>query len=177
MSTRLEGGDAEMVRAARSDPAAFDALYRRYLPAVFRYCRARVATQQDAEDVTAAVFVDALDGLAGYVEQGRFAAWLFTIARRQVSAHRRREVRGPVAGQVAPPAAPADLRLEDRDLLRRALGRLTEERREALALRFYAGLKIAEIAEVMGKGESAVKMLIHRGLGQLREELGEGDDG
>jgi RNA polymerase sigma-70 factor, ECF subfamily len=164
--------DAELVAAARVDRRAFDAVYRRYVPRVYRFARARVGSEQDAEDVTTATFLEAFTSLDGYQEQGHFAAWLFTIARRQVLAlHRRAPVHEDLA--TTPLAAPA---LEVRDesaVLHRVLGRLSEDRREALLLRFYGDLKITEIAAVMGKNESAVKMLLHRALAQLHDLLRE----
>lgn len=167
-----EPSDAELVAAARTDPAAFDAVYRRYLPRIYRYARVRVGSEQDAEDVTTATFIEVLTGLRGYEEQGRFAAWLFTIARRQVLAHRRRAPQHDDVDQLRLAGA-AELPGDERAILDRALAQLTDDRREALLLRFYGGLKVHEIAEVLDKGESAVKMLLHRGLGQLREQLGE----
>jgi RNA polymerase sigma factor (sigma-70 family) len=165
--------DAELVAAARQDPRAFERIYARYLTPVYRFVRARVGSVQDAEDVTSAVFIEALTGLAGYEEQGRFVGWLFTIAHRQVMAYYRRAPR-LVDVETAELAAPPRPGFGDEgDLLERALLRLTEDRRAALALRFYGGLKVAEVADVLGKGESATKMLIHRGLLQLRELLGE----
>lgn len=165
--------DAQLVVAAQAQPAAFDALYRRYLPAVYRYVRVRVGSTEDAEDVTAAVFMDVLASLPGYREQGRFPAWLFTIARRRLMAHRRRSAKLELIDAddvTAPPAGTTDDLL---DLLSRALPQLTEERQEALRLRFFGGLPVAEVARLMGKGESATKMLIHRGLAQLRDLLAE----
>lgn len=181
-----ETSDAELVNAARTDVAAFDALYRRYLPAVYRFALAELGSVADAEDVTAAVFLAVLTSLPRYREQGCFAAWLFTIARRQVRDARRRSGRRaswPEAETVA--ASPErtvdtgsqESGLEERLLLRRALAQLTPERREAIALRFYAGLPITEIARLTGRGESAVKMLLHRGLEQLRRLLAEEGDG
>lgn len=177
MATRSEPSDAALVRAAQADPAAFDTVYRRYLSAVYGYCLARLGTVQDAEDVTAAVFLAGLDGLASYREQGHFAAWLFTIARREVSAHRHRAARRAPFDAAPTVSSAAHAGLEQRDELYRAMAELTDERREALALRFFGGLKVAEVAAVMGKGESAVKMLIHRGLAQLRDLLAEGRHG
>jgi RNA polymerase sigma-70 factor (ECF subfamily) len=167
-----EPSDAALVEAAVARPAAFDALYRRYLPAVYRYVRARVGSVEDAEDVTSAIFIDALAGLRGYREEGRFAAWLFTIARRRLVAHYRRSGQVDLidADDVSAPTAASDELL---DLLTRAMHRLTADRREALTLRFFAGLPIQDVAHTMGKGESATKMLIHRGLLQLRDLLAE----
>lgn len=173
--------DAELAQAARTDPAAFDRLYRRHLPAVYRYAYARVGSAADAEDVTSAVFLDVLTSLAHYREQGVFTAWLFTIAQRQVGAHHRRRRRDDAhraasgdedLGRLADGEGQRQiLRIEHVDLLSRAGAGLSEDQREALALRFYGGLKVAEIAKVMGKGESAIKMILHRSLHQLKAGL------
>lgn len=173
--------DAALVAAAQRDPAAFDALYRRHLRAVYRYAYARCGSPADAEDIAAAVFIEALTALPRYEERGTFLAWLFTIARRQVGAHRRRE-RGrsfdsldALAAGRSSPADPQDARLrqqqEEHERLARAMGRLSPDQRDALQLRFYGGLMVVEIGQAMGKGESAVKMLLHRGLRQLRAIL------
>ncbi len=169
--------DAALAASAHRDPAAFEALYRRHLPGVYRYVYARVGSAAEAEDLTAAVFMDALTSLARYEEQGRFCAWLYTIARRQVSGFRRRRRRKTGLGLTADDVdldalAGAPSRrlaaLEQADELVPALATLSDDQREALALRFFADLKVAEIAAIMGKGESAVKMILHRGLLQLR---------
>jgi len=173
-----EPTDADLVAVARRDPAAFDALYRRYVPAVFRYVRARVTTLDDAEDITAVTFMSALQSLDRYEERGLFAAWLFTIARRQIVAHRRSGARGetePIDDAAHRLAAadgePDAAGLEARDALRAAMLRLTPDQREAITLRFYGGLRVLEVAAVLGKDESAVKMILHRGLRKLRDGL------
>ena len=172
--------DAELVRAAQADPARFDAIYRRYLPRVYRYVRARVGGSGDAEDIVSAAFMEVLTSLPRYREQGRFAAWLFTIARRRITAHRRRHFRREgreaqveeEALRRLPDGARGGESLLERDRLERAMARhLSEDQREALRLRFYGDLPIVEIARVMGKGESAVKMLLHRGLHRLRDAM------
>lgn len=169
--------DAALVAAAHADPAAFEALYRRHLPGVYRYIYARVGSVAEAEDLTAAAFVDAMTSLGRYEEQGRFCAWLYTIARRQVSGYRRRRRRETGLGlgdddvdldQVAGTPSRRLAALEEGDQLVAALATLSDDQREALALRFFGDLKVGEIAAIMGKGESAVKMILHRGLQQLR---------
>jgi RNA polymerase sigma-70 factor, ECF subfamily len=171
-----DASDAELAEAARRDPAAFEGLYRRYLPGVYRYALSRTGSVACAEDVTASAFMEALTGLAVYREQGRFPAWLFTIARRQVQLQRRRSAR-----ETGIDVADLNLVAEADDplrsaLLARALADLSEERQEALALRYFGGLKVREVAALMGKGESAVKMLLHRALLDLRAALSEADD-
>ncbi|HEY7355449.1 MAG TPA: sigma-70 family RNA polymerase sigma factor, partial [Ktedonobacterales bacterium] len=79
---RVEGDEAALVAAAQADPAAFDALYQRYLARVYRYLRAHVGSDDEAADLTQQVFLKALDALPRYRPRGApFAAWLFQIAR------------------------------------------------------------------------------------------------
>jgi RNA polymerase sigma-70 factor, ECF subfamily len=168
--------DADLVEVARRDPAAFDTLYRRYLPGVYRYALARAGSVPVAEDIAAAVFVDVLAGLPNYQEQGRFPAWLFTIVRRHVSAyHRQASGTVPVDDMDIPVSGESE-HVERLALLGQAMTALTDDRREALTLRFLGGLKVTEVAAAMGKGESATKMLIHRGLVQLRGLLTGADE-
>ena len=169
--TADEASDADLVAAAQAAPGAFDALYRRHVARVYRFARARTNSVQDAEDVTTATFMEAFTSLPGYREEGHFGAWLFTIARRQVLAARRRSGAHEALDSGLP--ATADAYPVESEAVARALSRLSADRREVLLLRFYGELKIVEVARVLGKGESAVKMLLHRGLAQLRDILRE----
>jgi len=166
--------DALAVRAA-GDPRAFAALYRRHLPRVYAYCRARLGSQADAEDVTSQTFIAAWEGLAGYQRRGKFVAWLLAIAHHKVIDHYRAhkptlplESAGPLATGL--PHAEIEGRLRDAAVVD-ALQRIAPERAEALALRLFAGLSTAEAAAVLGKSQPAVKMLVHRGLRDLRRQL------
>jgi len=143
---------------------------------VYRFVRARVDNVATAEDVTSAAFEDVLAGLPRYREQGRFGAWLFTIVRHHLQDLYRDRARATSGTAPQVTAAEDDLPPEDLHVLRAAMAQLTADRREALELRFFAGLRVREVADAMGKGESAVKMLIHRGLAQLRQTLAEADD-
>lgn len=167
--------DARLAAAARADPEAFVALYRRYVGPVHRYLLGQVGDRADAEDLTATTFGKALAALDRYDERGTFAAWLFGIARHTLRDHRRR--RRPVA-DVAPLAgtfADADPPPEERALaaerartLHRLLGELPNDQREALALHYLGGLRTAEVAALQGCGHGALRMRIHRGLAALR---------
>lgn len=172
--------EAALVEAARHDPQAFAALYRRYLTPVYRYLLRRLNDVHEAEDLTAQVFVEALEGLAAYRyrEGGCFAAWLFTIAhRRLVDFYRRR----PVAPLDDPPSPEPGLlaaveKGEDLQRLARLLARLDEGRQELLRLRFSAGLSFAQIGLLEGRSEAAVKMAVYRALDFLRAHW-EDEDG
>ena len=151
----------------------------RYFERVYRYVAQRVGTRQDAEDVTSVVFVEAMESLDHYHERGSFAGWLFTIARRKVADHYRRSGaetslemvdRDALVSEAGVPEARAAL---DERLchLDRALRSLAPEKQEILALRFFAGLRYREIASILGKGESAAKMMVYRALDTLRKAL------
>jgi len=82
--------DARLVAAAQHRRVKFVALYDKYFSRVYRYIVRRVGVQQEAEDLTSLVFIEAMESLDNYREQGSFAGWLFSIARRKVVDHYRR---------------------------------------------------------------------------------------
>lgn len=165
-----------LVEAARQNPEAFDALYCRYLTPVYRYLYSRVQNQADAEDLTAQVFIEALEGLARYRDRGTFAAWLFTIARHRAIDHHRRqrpafsldETRDRPDGH--DPLADI-LKNERLHALARHLQTLDDDARELLRLRFAAGLTFPEIARVLKRRPEAVKMALHRLLRRIEAAL------
>jgi RNA polymerase sigma-70 factor, ECF subfamily len=171
--------EAQVVRAAQTNPAAFAPLYSRYRDRVYAYLRTRTRRPEDAADLTQQVFLQAIDALPRY-RPGRapFAAWLFRIARNTAAnAHRRR--REHINWDLLPPAlqprAESDLdahviqreSLEALDTLLRSCGSTA---REMLTLHYAAGLTIAETARVTGKSEAAVKKQISRTIRALKEQ-------
>ena len=176
--------DARLVVAAQRRRAKFCALYAKYFSRVYRYVVQRVGMQQDAEDLTSLVFMEAMESLDNYREQGSFAAWLFSIARRKVVDHYRQP-----DGKVLLEMASGDkLPSMDRTLeswaihderlhrLAKELQTLAPEKQEVLAQRFFAGLKYKEIASVLGKSEAAIKMMVYRTLDELRERMLAGEE-
>ncbi len=170
--------DERLVEEALTDPDAFDVLYRRYVTPVYRYCYARVDQALEAEDLTAQTFEAALDGLGRYRGRGAFAAWLFGIARRKCADYYRARYTHPTTSvetldrradpKAGNPERAAHLSLVF-DCVLRSLPGLSPDRVEALRLRYWGGLEFDEIAAVMRRSRDAVKMLISRGLSDLRE--------
>ncbi|MCS6910099.1 MAG: sigma-70 family RNA polymerase sigma factor [Anaerolineales bacterium] len=174
------GNEADLVRRAKVDPEAFGELYQRYVRPIYNYIYYRTGDVQDAEDLTARVFLRASQHLAKYEERGLpFSAWLYRIAHNLVANWHRDEVRrrtAPLNG-----AALADLRAEAPDetldehrrqeLLLQALRRLPGERQQLIILKFVEQLSNAEIGVVMRRSEGAIKSLYHRTLLSLRDEL------
>jgi RNA polymerase sigma-70 factor (ECF subfamily) len=170
--------EAELVTAAQLDPPAFDALYRRYLPRVYRYVRAQVSNAEDAADLTQQIFLQALDALPSYHARGLpFAAWLFRIARHAIIDNYRRHKAGTVALEAIPealhPVAGNDpltvlLEWERGQYLYEILNSLDSHKRELLMLRFAGQLSANEIAAVVGKSPAAVQKQLTRILAELK---------
>jgi RNA polymerase sigma-70 factor (ECF subfamily) len=171
----------------RVGPAAADDfadVYQDHLAAVWRYVRSRVWAYHDAQDVTAEVFTRAWRAWPSYdPRRGPVAPWLFRIAQRTVvDWQRRRERReaAPASGMPALEGAPASLgesieaALLDDEVLTRlgwALAELSERERDCVALRFAGGLKMAEIAEVLGTSTGAAKMAVSRAVRHLADSM------
>lgn len=173
-----------LVVAARSgDPEAFGALFDHYHGPVYRYVAARVGRPSDAEDLAQLVFVKALEALPRYESRGvPFGGWLFRLARNVVIDHIRTRREHTTldliverSGNDDGPDELAVLR-QEMDAVATALRRLTPEQREAIELRFFAGLSAREAAEAMGRQEGTIRGLQFRGLAALRRELGVASD-
>ena len=162
--------DAALVKQASSDAEAFAVLYHRYLTPVYRYLYRRLGNEKDAEDLTAQVFTEALEGLAVYRERGRFASWLFTIARRRLVDLYRQRVPDKLDNPPdnAPSLQTAIEQEETYAQLEELLSQLDENQQEILRLRFAAGLEFAEVALVLKRSPGAVKMKLYRTLDWLQ---------
>src|SRR5215212_3473111 len=79
--------DQALVEQARRDPQAFRQLYGCYFPRLYSYMSYRVGRAQDAEDLTAAVFLKVVEQIDRFQwrHDHSFAAWLFRIAHNSVS--------------------------------------------------------------------------------------------
>ena len=174
-------GDADLVRAAQWDAAAFAALYERYFDAVYRYCARRLTPASTAEDAAATIFGRAFGAIGTCRNPERFRAWLFTIAHNEVTdRYRRTEPTEPLDDRVHllrdPAASPEEAVIAadaHRDL-HAVLAQLPRDQRTVIELKL-AGLDGPEIAEVMGRRHGAVRALQHRAFDRLRALLADPD--
>src|SRR5215211_3432681 len=171
-----------------TDPAAkaeldraFSDLYRAHLRDVYSYAYYRVGNHHDAEDLTEQAFLQAYRHFerARRESDGRpLRPWLIRIAHNLAANHYRDRSRRPEAAldAVEPPADPhgTEQIVEGREELRLVmdrLERLSDDRREALIMRFALGMSNREISRALGRTDGATKVLLHRAIKQLEEEM------
>lgn len=168
--------DARLAHQARADPEAFAELYRRHVRSIYRYHLAHTGNVRDAEDLTSQTFMAALEGIRSYRGTGPYITWLIGIASRKRARFfqkrgSRPEIPLDAALQFPTPGLPTDKAASRRlqmDQILGALRNISRDRAEALILCFFSGLSTVEAGLVLGKSEAAIKMLISRGLQDLR---------
>ena len=172
-------------RAGRGEQGAAAVLYDVYVTRVYRYCLARVGDEADAEDLTGEIFLKVLGAIDGFEwrtigdgQRSPFAAWLFRIAHNHVvSFHRRAATRGPsfqlsesIRDDHRGPQELTETKLRIEEAFE-AVQQLPDAQREVILLRFGAGLTVAETAEALGKQQTNVKVLQHKGVRRLKQLL------
>jgi RNA polymerase sigma-70 factor (ECF subfamily) len=166
--------DTALAREASVNTEAFAELYRRYLAPVYRYHLVHTASVPDAEDLTSQTFMAALEGLHSFRGDGSFAAWLMGIAsHKRLLYFRSRRPLLPLDDlySLPDPSLPTDqaaLRSLQLRSVAHALAQINPGRAEAIILTAFAGLTYREAARLLHKTEAAVKMLVSRGLHELR---------
>lgn len=169
-----------LIRSAQAgDTAAVGALYRMYSGAIHRYMVFRAPTTEDAEDLTAEVFIRMVQGLPSYkITEVPFEAWLYRIAAARVADFYRRARRHPdteLADAIAddsPLPEEALMQAQALEAVRTALHQLSEEHQTILILRFVERKSHDEVADILNKSMTAVKSAQHRALSQLTSLLG-----
>lgn len=171
------------VAAARAgEPAAWDALFRRYQLPLYAYARELLADDATALDVVQEAFVSAVRHLGSLREDDRFGAWLFGIAHQKCVQQWRRRARvarvldEETALPEDAPAADPDpsewlVQQEDREAFFSALGRLPEAQRAVLLLHFLEDFPLADIARITAVPLGTVKSRLHHAKLALRRLL------
>lgn len=167
--------------ASQGDRDAFGLLYERYVERIFNYVYYRTGNVHDAEDLTARVFQRAMNHIQNYTDRGvPFSAWLYRIAHNLVANWHRDRSRKQEIPLDDMPVLPTKgehleknlVRSQEQEALLRLIRRLPPDRQNLLILKFVENLSNAEIGEIMGRSEGAVKSLYHRTLLALRDQLG-----
>ena len=137
----VQPADDDLAVGALRDPTQFATLYRRYVRRVYRYFYGRMGNAGEAEDLTSQLFLEVLKALPRYRPQGKFAPWLFTLARRRAADfHRSRPAALPLelAGEISSAEDPLEDVIQAERLARLSdlYGKLDEERQELIRLRY-----------------------------------------
>jgi RNA polymerase sigma-70 factor, ECF subfamily len=167
-------------------PGRFEQVYDEHVVGIYRFVYARVGNRPDAEDLTAQVFVRAVEQLDTTRQPGQIAAWLYRVAQNAIADYWRAFYRLPVIGadHVAPGWEPADVgerppAATDGVATARVealLRSLPDRYRRVLELRFLQRLSVAETATAMGISSGNAKVLQYRAL-RKAALLGEQSDG
>lgn len=183
MVLNLSDEDA-LTRAAAGDPEAFGVLYDRYIGRIYNYIYYRTGNQHDAEDLTSRVFTRAMKHITNYQDRGvPFSAWLYRIAHNLVANwhrdnSRRQEINLDDAYRMGSDGELPEfalMRTEEERALLKIIQYLPEDRQQLLILKFVEHLSNAEIGNIMGRTEGAIKSLYHRTLLSLRSEVKKGN--
>ena len=161
---------------------AFGELVRRYQDRLFTALVHIASSRDEAEDVAQEAFIQAYVKLSSFERQSSFYTWLYRIAfNTAISRRRRKRVETSVEqAKDAVGDEPADrgekphdrlIREERADLIRRALGELSEEHRAILVLREMEGCDYEQISQILDLPVGTVRSRLHRARLQLKEQL------
>jgi RNA polymerase sigma-70 factor, ECF subfamily len=177
----LDDSDDNVIgRIAKGDQEAFGILYERYVNRIYNYIFYRTGNTHDAEDLTARVFFRAMRHIKNYDNRGLpFSAWLYRIAHNLVANwhrdnNRRKEVPlddGFFRWHRSDHPEYELVQMEEHEKLMKVIRLLPPDRQQLLILKFIDHLSNAEIGQIMGRTEGAVKSLYHRTLLSLRDEI------
>jgi len=171
----------ELVKKAQdNDIDAFSLLYDELLEPVYKFCFFRVATKELAEDITGDVFLTVWDKLHTYSKNSgvKFKSWVFRIAQNKIIDFFRKnketlELKEDILVEDNFPKA--EFNKVENDFLKiqlqKALNSIADTQSQALILKYFSQLDNSEIAEIMDKSETAVRILQSRGLKNLRKHL------
>ncbi len=179
--------DIRLMLQVRDDvQGAFEVLVERYQNRLLALM-VNLVGPKDADDLTQEVFLRIFRARKGYRPRAKFSTWLFTIANNIVLNHLRGKGRRPELGPVGQSESQSGLvenvpgsiesassqmrRAELADVVREALDRLGEDQKIAVLLSKFEEMNYAQIGEVMGRSEAAVKSLLARARVTLRDEL------
>ena len=170
--------EESLVRQAKQgNQEAFTRLYEEHFDKIYRYVVLRIGDKMEAEDITQQVFLNALRSISSFKWKGApFSAWLYRIAHNQVVDYLRKKkhaalpLEESLISHGGNPEQTTEHKMDIEQLLM-ATRRLTDAQREVISLRFTSELSIAQVANIMGRSQGAVKALQHSAIVALRKVL------
>jgi RNA polymerase sigma-70 factor (ECF subfamily) len=176
--------EKEWVKKAKKDPEAFGRLYDEYYPKIMGYVLRRTASVEDSQEIVCETFLKALKNIWRFRWRNvPFGSWLYRIAANEIVNFFRRKKPVVSLESVNDPFAETDILKEvisaqeklkeHQDFLniQEEILSLPPLYQEVLALRFFEGKAVKEVADILGKPEGTVKSLLRRGLEKLKEKF------
>jgi RNA polymerase sigma-70 factor (ECF subfamily) len=164
------------------NPEDFGLLYDEYVKQIYRFVYFKVGSHEEAEDIASEVFLKAWHYLQEKKEISSFRGLLYRIARNSIiDLYRTRALKPEVAlgeemenslGDSGEWQKEMDVKLETHKIMG-GLKKLKQEYQEIITLRYVEELEITEIADIVGKGQIAVRVTLHRAVKKLQEIMGE----
>jgi RNA polymerase sigma-70 factor (ECF subfamily) len=166
------GDDSLLERVKQHDQQALAEVHDRYFDQIYYYISYRLGDSEAAADLAGEVFLALIHALKrNKPPQTSLSGWLYAVARNLTADHIKKQVKTvPLLDDLVSdsPSLTDQAHLAQlAPTLRRAMGELTEEQQQVIALRFGQGYNLAETAEFMNKTVGAIKALQHRALAAL----------
>ncbi|MEM8859874.1 MAG: sigma-70 family RNA polymerase sigma factor [Chloroflexota bacterium] len=169
-----------LLRAAEKlDESALIEIHNRFYTPVFRFIASKVDSKELAEDFASDVFVRFIHAIRQKsAPTNSLKGWLYRVASNIVNDHYRKKYRRSYSGltesEPSNDSAPEDIideAIKNKEL-KSAIGKLKEDQQNVISLRFAFEMSVAEVAEVMGKSETAIRQIQFRGIRKLAELMG-----
>jgi RNA polymerase sigma-70 factor (ECF subfamily) len=171
--------DEELIKKVEAgDESAFEVLYERYFPRVYRFVDRRMRNRADTEETVQEVFINVFSSLGSYRGEAPFAAWVLGVTRRTIASRFKKKQHNTVPIGDAEDLATLNITMpmlqreptplehyecEERiGRLERAVARLTQEQRTLFELHHLHHRPIQELARTLRKSEDAVKSNLYR---------------
>lgn len=177
----LDGEEKSIIeRAIRGDSSAFGLLYDRYHAQIYRFVYLKVSHREEAEDITHHVFLNAWQNMGGYRDKGfPFSSLLYQIARNKVIDHYRTKKPSVDIEDLNEADIPRHASsLEDSihtqfqlETVRHAIKALKQEYQDIIIMRYIEELTPSEVARILKKPETTIRVSQHRAIKQLKALL------
>ncbi|MGD8813864.1 MAG: sigma-70 family RNA polymerase sigma factor [Anaerolineales bacterium] len=172
--------DELLIRSVKGDAEAFGNLYERHMLSIYRYMYARVGEVREAEDLTETVFIKVWQALPKFkMGKASFRTWLFRVAHNLLVDHfrtRKEELELPADSMLqssSPLPEEQVIAMERSEYIGSVIRRLKPQYQQILTLRFINELSHEEAAQVMERSIGSVRVLQHRALKALQDQLGQ----
>ena len=163
----------KLVKQAKNlDNTAFREIFEILQPRVFSYACSHVESREDAMDIVQEAFIDLWKGLKKfeYRTDEEFYGFAFLIVKKKIARFYKHK-KNTVSIEETEMDVGFTEEHEDHRFLLRQISELSEKYQEVLRLRYWGGMKLAEVAVTLGIDEGTVKVRHHRALAELRTRI------